>query len=296
MNNILLAILIQLPLQIFAQIITDTPLTFEFSSTTNHFTGCYTSYYNNGKIRATGNLIDGMRTGIWELHDSSGAKLTIREYIKPNCYITLYPKSDKTSKGFCTEEDFNFHERGIILNIAYHIYIPVKPNKKAFEYSTQRCIYNALMLIPGLSDNNLDFSDSLESLNCIKQKLKKSEKLTGIKMIQQYYWDRGAREGIVINRQISFIFKKNQSKYSTYTSDYKSVEPYLKQITCSGEYNHMSLHQYINSYHPKGIERLRNVKLSKTITDYMENAVVPSEYRELFFLLESEHDLWVEYQ
>jgi hypothetical protein len=297
MNNLFLILFFLFPTWINAQMDADTPLQFEFAESENNLTGCYTSYYFNGKIRATGNLSNGFRTGVWELHDSLGTTLAIREYLKPNCYRMLYPAAtDKEPKGFCSEQNNEFHERGIILHIQFNKYIPSINNKTTLNRETQQCIYNALMLIPGLNEENGDFNDTLQTLDCKKHRLKKRVKLTGIQLVQNYYWDRGAREGIIENQHVNFIFRESKTKKNTFTSNYKSIERFMKQIRCNGKYKYLSIHDFIAGYYGEDLEYKQSIKLSKHILDYIGSDEISEKSKHLFFLLEAEHDLWVKYQ
>lgn len=68
-----------------------------YTITDGRITGPYESYYKTGQIKAKGELINGMRTGIWKVWDAKGNLIVQREFSDPFTYkqvIPIAPKDD----------------------------------------------------------------------------------------------------------------------------------------------------------------------------------------------------------
>ncbi|MCX6182812.1 MAG: hypothetical protein NT150_12885 [Bacteroidetes bacterium] len=65
-------------------------------------TGLYTSYYFSGKIKESGQKIDGGREGIWKFFDENGAlkkEISYKHYKAYGSYIEYYPSGEIKIKG-----------------------------------------------------------------------------------------------------------------------------------------------------------------------------------------------------
>ncbi|WP_367390068.1 hypothetical protein [Lewinella sp. LCG006] len=71
------------------------PLKYTFDSRTSLLSGTFTQYYENGQMKAQGELANGWRLGTWKVWKENGELFHQRTYTHPWNYVVDYPKAPK---------------------------------------------------------------------------------------------------------------------------------------------------------------------------------------------------------